>query len=79
MNEAYSKETAAELFELRVRGLLALAFSRRGVEPNGDQWDMLRDEKEITLRDVGEITYLLDFDIEMLSTIHIREPEQTDE
>ena len=60
-----SIETAGELFEITVRGALAGAFAQTGVEPDEDQWEMLRGEREITMRDLGNIAHDLDLDLHL--------------
>jgi hypothetical protein len=59
-----SKETTVELFDLQVRGLIATVFASAGIEPNEQAWAMLRGEKEVTMRDLGEISALGDFRLE---------------
>ena len=51
------RETAAELFEIRARGLMAMALDVAGQTPTTDQWDMMRGARAITLRDLGELAF----------------------
>lgn len=69
-------DTFSSLFELRVRGMLARAFSVRGTEPTERQWEMLNGTRTITMHDLGEIGYYLDFEFE-LAMRPIDEGEQT--
>ena len=52
-----TKDDAVELFEIRMRGALAAAFSHAGLAPTDAQWKMLRGQVEITMRDTGEIAF----------------------
>lgn len=54
MNKPISKETATDLFVMQVRGLLASAISRRGVEPTCDQLAALRSDN-LTERRIAEL------------------------
>lgn len=53
-----SKDENAELFEMRARGALAMAFHLSDVSPGEEYWPILRGEEEITLRAMGEVGYL---------------------
>lgn len=52
-----TKKEAVELFEIRCRGALAAAFDHAEKSPTSEQWQMLRGTREITLRDMGEISF----------------------
>ena len=54
-----------ELFEMRIRGVLAAAFSHSNVEPTERQWAMLRGDVAISMRDIGEIGYLTGHDLQV--------------
>ena len=60
-----SQDMAVELFEIRIRGMLARMFSARQTDPSPEQWEMLRGNREITLRDIGEIAFHLDFSVDL--------------
>lgn len=51
------KDTAVELFEIRCLGALAAAFQHAEKTPDENQWAMLRGEREVTMRDMGEISF----------------------
>lgn len=55
-----TKDECIELFEVRVRGMIATAFAYRGISP-GEYWPMIRGEKEITLRAIGEVDHITGF------------------
>jgi hypothetical protein len=52
-----SRDDFGELFEIACRGQLASAFYHTQVTPTLDQWQMLRGHREITMRDMGEISF----------------------
>lgn len=54
-----------QLFELRVRGMLARMFHLTDTTPTDDQLDMLLGKEEITMRDIGEIAHGLGFFVEL--------------
>ena len=70
------KETAVELFDIQVRALIASIHANIRKEPDEKAWQMIRGEREITARDLGEISALGDFRLEL--RIETRDPE-TDE
>lgn len=55
---ALTRDEYLELFDIRVRGALATAFSHSDTMPGKDHWDMLRGSTEITMRDVAVVGYL---------------------
>lgn len=57
--------TKGELFEVRVRGMIARMFDLRNVEPTKGAWLLIRGEKEITVRDIAEIAYALNLHIDI--------------
>ncbi len=57
-----------ELFEIRVRGVLAAAFAMSGKTPSATDWDLLNGISEISLRDIGEISHRTGFKIELALT-----------
>lgn len=76
MNEI-TREEYGELFELRVRGSLADAFVYGGMSPS-EYWPLLNGEKEITMRDIGEISAVTGFNMNLqLSRRPVQ--EKTDE
>jgi hypothetical protein len=64
-----SKETTVELFELQVRGLIATIHITARVEPDDRSWQMIRGEREVTMRDLGELTMLGDFRFEFRAVV----------
>ena len=70
-----TKDEFAELFSLRVRGVLAAAFSHSDTTPTDEQWKMLRGECEITERDIGEIGWLTDCEMQFQAID--RSPQET--
>lgn len=62
------KDTAVELFEIRCLGALATAFQHAEKTPDANQWAMLRGEKEVTMRDMGEISFstCMNFSLSMI-------------
>jgi hypothetical protein len=52
-----SKDDFGALFEIACRGQLASAFYHTQTTPNQEQWDMLTGKREITMRDMGEISF----------------------
>lgn len=54
----------ANLFDLAIRGALAQAFMKRKYPLTKNYWDLLDGKTDITMRDVGEILYELDFEME---------------
>ena len=57
-----TSEENSELFELQVRGGLADAFAYSGMSPDA-YWPLLRGEREITLRDIGEVSAVTGFNM----------------
>ena len=53
-----SQEQAAELFTIRIRGAMAAAFEHANIIPTYEQWAMLTGTREITMRDLGEISFI---------------------
>lgn len=64
VHNGISRETMADLFEIQVRGKAAESFLRSGVEPTDEHWKILNGDREITLRDIGEIGYLTGYEME---------------
>lgn len=60
-----SRLESSELFDLRARGALAGMFLARGIAPSPDQWEALRGERDISLREVAEIALTLDCNVEI--------------
>lgn len=54
---ALTKDEAVELFMIKTRGAVAAAFDYASLPPDKKQWEMLRGEAEITMRDMGEIGF----------------------
>lgn len=73
------RDTAAELFEIRCRGILAAAFQYADKSPDDRQWEMLRGEREITMRDMGEISFktCMFFDLSMIERRRPNDQETT--
>ena len=69
-----NKDTLAELFEIHCQGALAAAFQHAGITPIKKQWDMLRGEREITVRDIGEISFATGLNFSM-TLIEKRQPD----
>ncbi len=59
------KDTAGELFSLRIRGMLARMYSYRNARPSDKRLMQLLHADQLTLRDIGEIGYELDFMVEL--------------
>jgi hypothetical protein len=72
-----SKDDAVELFELRCRGALAAAFSHANIQPTEEQWQMLRGDKEITMRDMGEISFMTCLNFQLSFVERARDEDQT--
>jgi hypothetical protein len=53
----YNDTDRADLFEISVRGSLAYAFYLSHKHPTKQQWEMLQGKRDITLRDIGEVSY----------------------
>ena len=53
-----TKDEFTELFAMQVRGSVATAFVHSRAEICDEHWQMLRGEKEFTMRDLGEIGHL---------------------
>ena len=64
MSDKPTKEEYAELFNLRVQGMIARMFQVRGDRPSQVEWDFLRGHSDMTMRDIAEIANRLEFDIE---------------
>lgn len=60
-----NKDDYTELFELRIRGILASGFAVSNVLPNAKHWKMLRGETDITMRDIGEINHITNVSLEL--------------
>lgn len=72
-----TKDEAVVLFEVRTRGVLAAAFSCANISP-GDYWQCINGKREITMRDIGEISHLTGCEIHMqLSPRMERDDEQS--
>lgn len=56
-------DSAAELFELHARGQLASMFTTACIEPDSDEWRLLRGEEEITLAKLGSTAFKLGFEL----------------
>lgn len=67
MNMKLSKEDFCKLFEIGCRGQLASAFYHTQTAPTPEQWDMLNGKREISMRDMGEISFAtaLEFSLNM--------------
>ena len=76
MTESLSMSDTADLFEIRVRGMLAKMFQIRDVTPTSPQWRMLRGEGEIGIRDLAEMGHELGFDLEVTAFPQIEQEEQ---
>jgi hypothetical protein len=65
-----TKDEAAELLQLRLRGMFARMYSRRQLRPGHDMWQFMRGERDMTIREMGEVAFALGFDvaIEMIDT-----------
>jgi len=61
----FTKDTAAELFEIRMIGSVARMFLTRQVTPSPAQSAMMSRKSEVTLRDIAEIAHQLDFHVEI--------------
>lgn len=61
--EEIKKDSIGHLFELSVRGAIASMFVQRRVEPNQHEWDLINGRETLTVRDIGEISLKLSFDI----------------
>lgn len=70
-----SMEQLAELFEIQTLGTVAAAFVFGDVPPTKSHWEMLRGQREITLRDLGEIEGLTGYNMQL--TLTDREPKET--
>ena len=62
-----SREDFVQLFEISCLGSLASAFYHTQTEPTTEQWQMIRGEREITMRDMGGISFstCLEFNVNM--------------
>lgn len=58
-------DRAGELLVIRVRGMFAKMFDVRMVEPSPEAWQFLRGERDITMREMGELAHELGFHIEL--------------
>ena len=71
------RQSFAELFEIACRGTLASAFYHTQTEPDEIQWEMLKGDREITMRDMGEISFATCVEFNMnLSAIPADEKSQ---
>jgi hypothetical protein len=70
-------DEVVELLEIQCRGSVATAFARADLMPTSSEWQMMRGDREITMRDLGEIGFKTDvkFTMSLLS----REPNQDPE
>ena len=55
------KENLCNLLFISVRGEIAKAFINRDMNPTPEEWMLLNGNKELTLRDLGELAYKLDY------------------
>jgi len=53
----------SELFEIRMRGVLARAFGERGRQPSDEQWQMMRGERKITIHDLAVVAHETNFQV----------------
>jgi hypothetical protein len=58
-------QTAGDLAEIYVRGVVAKMFTTRGIVPTELAWKYLRGEEEITARVLGEIAFSLGFELDV--------------
>jgi hypothetical protein len=72
-----TKDEKVELFVIRMTGLLATAFRQAELSP-GWHWPILRGERDPTLRDVAEISWLTGLDL-TFSFGELNKPEAKDE
>lgn len=75
--EQLTPKTSGLLFELRVRGMLAMMFAARGAEPTEDDMRFLTGRKTITARNIGEIAGRLDYSVDL--SFYRHEPQQQGE
>lgn len=60
-----SKEQLAELFRIQTIGTTAAAFAFGNVRPTKPQWEMLRGQREFTMRDLGEISFVTGYNMRL--------------
>lgn len=70
----FTKDVAAELFEIRVRGALAMMLDLRKLEPTSEEWEMIRGQRDVTMRDIGEISHRANFNVLVVTEVR-REDE----
>ena len=71
------RDDFCELFNLQVRGGLAAAYLFSGKQPSADHWELLRGERIITMRDIGEAGYYTGYTIS-LNMSKRAEPEDSE-
>ena len=52
-----TKDEAAELFTMQVRGAIATAYLHANLTPLPHHAQMIRGTREITMRDIGEVGF----------------------
>ena len=58
-------DRAGELLQIRMRGMFARMFDIRMAEPSPEVWQFLRGERDMTMRDMGELAHELRFHIDI--------------